>query len=137
MRSIRIILGTILAIIALNAFGGGYYGIAGAKKIPVEWLKNSPLHSYFFPGLFLFIVIGGACLIGSIAVFKNSMHAKKISYACSALLTIWIIAQVTIIGYVSWMQPAIIIFALCIFVLARKLQHATRENTKGVRKFKP
>ena len=60
MKIIRIILGTLLAIIALNALGGGFYGMMGAKEIPIEWLKGSPFKSYFIPALFLFVVVGGS-----------------------------------------------------------------------------
>jgi hypothetical protein len=111
-------LGILLAFIALNALGGGYYGMVGAKGIPPEWLKGSPFKSYFIPSLFLFLVVGGSCLIGAVAVFRNSKHARNISFFCSGLLISWIVAQVAIIGYVSWMQPAIFIFAIVILVLA-------------------
>ena len=37
--------GTLLDFGALNAFGGGYYGLAGAQGIPREWLRGSP---FFF-----------------------------------------------------------------------------------------
>lgn len=118
MKIIRIILGILLAFIALNALGGGYYGMAGAEAIPMEWLKGSPFKSYFVPALFLFLVVGGSCIVGAVAVFRNSKHARNISFFCSALLISWIVAQVAIIGYVSWMQPAIFISAIVIFILA-------------------
>jgi flavodoxin len=118
MKALRIALGVVLAVIALNAFGGGYYGMAGAKDVPPEWLYGSPFKSYFLPALFLFVVIGGACLAGSIAAFRNANSARGISLLCAGLLISWIIIQVAIIGYVSWMQPAIFISALCISCLA-------------------
>jgi hypothetical protein len=114
MKILRIISGTLLLIIAINAFGGGYYGLSGAKDIPREWLSGSPFTSYLIPSLFLFVVIGGTCLAASIAMFRNSKHARKLSLVCAGLLLCWIIAQVSIIGYVSWMQPTIFISALII-----------------------
>ena len=33
--------------------------MAGAENVPVEWLQGSPFHSYFIPGLFLFLTVGG------------------------------------------------------------------------------
>jgi len=52
----------LLAFVALNAFAGGYYGLSGAKGIPREWLTGRPFASYFIPGLFLLVVIGGAAV---------------------------------------------------------------------------
>src|SRR5688572_18549002 len=122
MKISRIVLGVLLLIIALNAFGGGYYGLSGAKDVPLEWLEGSPFKSYFIPALFLLIVIGGACLLTSILVFIQSRHAISLSIFCGLLLIGWILIQVAIIGYISWMQPAVFISGLVILVLARILR---------------
>jgi hypothetical protein len=116
MKAVRITNGIILAFVALNAFGGGYYGMSGAPNVPLEWLEGSPFTSYFLPGLFLFTVIGGVCTVGAIAVFGKSRYERRISFVCGLLLTGWIIAQVAIIGYVSWMQPAIFISGVVILI---------------------
>ena len=117
-KAIRYILGTLLVIIALNAFGGGYYGLSGAKDIPKEWLQGSPFHTYTIPSLFLFIVIGGGCLLAAITVFRLSRLARPLAIACGLMLLAWIGVQVAVIGYVSWMQPAIVISAIVILILA-------------------
>ena len=57
-KGIRITLGVILALLALNALGGGYYGMAGAENVPLEWLEGSPFKTYFIPSLILFLIIG-------------------------------------------------------------------------------
>lgn len=57
-KLVRYTLGVLLLLIAINAFGGGYYGMAGAKNVPVEWLKGSFFRNYFIPGLILFVFIG-------------------------------------------------------------------------------
>ena len=57
---IRYTLGVLLAFGALNAFGGGYYGMQGAEGVPLEWLEGSPFKDYFLPGLILFAVVGGS-----------------------------------------------------------------------------
>jgi hypothetical protein len=116
-RVIRNIIGTLLGILALNAFGGGVYGMMGAGGIPVAWLHGSPFTSYFIPSLILFAVVGGFSLAASIAVFSHSRHAHRLVTATVAIIFIWIGVQVTIIGYVSWMQPAVAITAFIILVL--------------------
>jgi hypothetical protein len=121
MKALRIIDGILLAIIALNALGGGYYGMSGAPNVPLTWLEGSPFKSYFIPGLFLFLIIGGTCTIGAIAIFRNSKYARRIAFICGSLLISWIVAQVAIIGYVSWMQPAILVSGIFIIIITRFL----------------
>jgi hypothetical protein len=58
---VRRSLGTLLAFMALNSIGGGIYGVAGAKGVPLEWLEGSPFRSYLLPSLILIFVVGGSC----------------------------------------------------------------------------
>ena len=121
-RILRYLLGSLLLLLALNAFGGGFYGMSGAKDVPVEWLEGSPFTNYFIPGLFLFIVIGGTALIASVAVFRQHRIAHIATLICSTITLSWIVTQVSIIGYVSWMQPVTAGTAFVILVLTRLLQ---------------
>ena len=118
---IRYPLGILLFLLAVNAFGGGYYGMAGAKNVPVEWLQGSPFHSYFIPGLFLFLAVGGMSLISEILVFKTHRLARKLSFFTAIIILCWLTVQFAIIGYVSWMQPATTIAALLILFLTWQL----------------
>lgn len=117
----RYLLGSLLLLMAINAFGGGYYALAGAKDIPIEWLKGSPFHDYFIPGLFLFLVIGGSALLAAVAVFSRHRLARRAALFCGVIVLLWILIQVMIIGYVSWMQPATAVAATLILVLALPL----------------
>jgi hypothetical protein len=126
MKTIRLTIGILLLIVAANAFGGGYYGLAGAENVPLEWLEGSPFSSYFLPSLFLLVVIGGTCLLSGIAVLRQSGSSRLFTFICSALLLGWITIQLLIIGYVSWMQPAILTIALTVGVMAIKLPQKQR-----------
>jgi hypothetical protein len=116
-KIIRYTLGILLAFAALNAFGGGFYGMAGADGVPKEWLQGSPFNNYFIPGLVLFIAVGGSLLFAAISVFAGFRFARIASIASVAIVFIWLTVQVSIIGYVSWMQPATAITALVILGL--------------------
>lgn len=116
-KLIRNSLGLIILFLAINAFGGGYYGLAGAKDIPMEWLKGSPFHDYFIPSLILIFFVGGSSLIASIAVFKRFQLAHIAAFICGAIVLIWISVQISIIGFVSWMQPAIAVAGVLIIFL--------------------
>ena len=86
--AVRYALGGLLAFGALNAFAGGYYGLSGAKGVPVEWLQGSPFNDYSVPSLILFIVVGGSFLIAAITVFARARIARASALAASAIVLI-------------------------------------------------
>ncbi|MCC7232958.1 MAG: hypothetical protein IT242_08455 [Bacteroidia bacterium] len=120
-KFIRYVLGMLLLIVALNAFAGGYYGLAGAENVPKEWLAGSPFHDYFIPALFLFVVVGGFTGYAAIAVFRSHRMAQRTAVFSAIIILLWITVQVSIIGYVSWMQPATTVAAILILLLAWRL----------------
>ncbi len=117
-------LGGLLAFGALNAFAGGYYGLSGAPGVPREWLAGSPFVDYVIPSLILMLVVGGSLLVAAVAVLARLGTARFAAHAAAAILLIWIVVQVALIGYVSWMQPATFAAAVLILVLARHLSPA-------------
>src|SRR5690606_17563737 len=114
---IRYSLGALLIILAVNAFGGGYYGMAGAEGVPIKWLNGSPFPNYFIPGLFLFLFVGGSALVAAISVFKHYGIARTASLTSGIIAIVWIIVQIAVIGYVSWMQPVTAIVGVLIVFL--------------------
>jgi hypothetical protein len=115
---LRYALGIILSFAALNAFGGGYYGMAGAEGVPVGWLEGSPFGNYFIPGLILFVVVGGSFLIAAIAVFAKLSIARQAAVFSVIIVFVWLSVQLAIIGYVSWMQPVTAITGVIILILS-------------------
>ena len=115
---IRFLLGGLLAFGALNAIAGGFYGISGAEGVPLELLEGSPFTSYYIPSLILLVVVGGSFLFASIALFTDSRIARVSTLTAGAIVLIWIIVQVTIIGYMSWMQPVTAVSGILILLLA-------------------
>ena len=117
----RPLLATLLVAVALNAFAGGYYGLAGAKGVPIEWLAGSPFHSYAIPSLVLFIVVGGSCLSAAVVLLLRSRLERTAVLTSGLVLLVWIVAQVIIIGFVSWLQPTIFTIAIVVVALATRL----------------
>jgi hypothetical protein len=115
---VRRALGVLLAFGAINAFAGGYYGLSGARDVPVEWLDGSPFATYFIPSLILLIAVGGSFVTAAVAVLARFRIARPAALAAVVIVTGWLAAQIAIIGYVSWMQPTTAAAALVIFVLA-------------------
>lgn len=118
---VRYSLSTILYILALNAFGGGFYAMTGAKDVPAELLEGSPFTSYFYPGLILFAVVGGSTLVSGLAVLFRHPLARKASFLSVIIVFGWLAVQLAIIGYVSWLQPMIAVTGAVILILSLRL----------------
>jgi hypothetical protein len=95
-----------LALIGFNAVGGGVYGLAGAEGIPIEWLQGSPFSTYFVPSLVLLVAVGGAFSFAAIAVITGARVALRATAVAVAIGVVWLLAELAIIGPVSWLQPA-------------------------------
>jgi hypothetical protein len=121
--AIRYSLGSLLAFGALNAFGGGYYGLSGAAGVPTEWLEGSPFSDYFIPSLILLVVVGGSFVMAAIVVFAGLRIARVAALTAGLVVLGWLAAQVAIIGYVSWMQPTTAIGGVLVPVLVSLLPH--------------
>ena len=117
-QTARYALGGLLAFIALNAFAGGYYGLAGAEDVPRTWLEGTPFKDYFFPSLILLVVVGGSCLAAAVAVLVRSRLHRAAAFGAATVLLSWLAAEVGLLGYVSWMQPATAAAALMVALLA-------------------
>jgi hypothetical protein len=122
--AIRYSLGALLAFGAVNALGGGYYGLSGAEGVPTEWLRGSPFPDYFVPSLILVIVVGGSFSIASLAVLASLRIARLAALAAGLVVLCWLAVQLAIIGYVSWMQPTTAIAGVVVLVLGSMLPHA-------------
>jgi len=114
----RRVLFSVLAFMALQAIGGGAYGLAGAEGVPVEWLAGSPFRDYVVPSVILIVVVGGSLSIAAMAVFAQWRRAPMLAALAGVIMLGWIATQVAIIGYVSWMQPAVALVSVVIVALA-------------------
>lgn len=63
----------------------------------------------------------GAFLTAAIMAFACSRHARKAAFLAVVIVLGWLAVQLSIIGYVSWMQPVTAAVALLILLLALKL----------------
>jgi len=114
---IRYTLGSLLAFAAMNALAGGYFGLSGAEGVPTAWLEGSPFRDYFIPGLVLFVIVGGSFFVASIAVFRGLRIARTAAFTSVTVVFVWLAVQLSVIGYVSWMQPTTATVAAIILIL--------------------
>lgn len=114
----RGVLLTIHAIVALNAFGGAWYGLSGARSVPTEWLEGSPFDSFLVPSIVLGVVVGGTQLVAALALATRRGWARSASLGASMVLVGWIAAQVAVIGPRSVLQPLMVAVATACALLA-------------------
>jgi hypothetical protein len=122
----RLALIVIEAVVALNAFGGGIYGMSGAPNVPKEWLEGSPFKDYFFPALILFVAVGGIMSAAALtAAFAGREWAAVFGLIAALTLLDWIVVQIAITGYTSFLQPLFFAVGLVILALAWQLQRGS------------
>lgn len=117
-RAVRLGLGGLLAFGAVNAFAGGYYGLAGAENVPRDWLEGTPFDDYFVPSLILFVVVGGTFAFAAAAVLAKWRIGRAAALAAGGVVLGWLAVETAMIGYVSWMQPATTVGGLLVLLLA-------------------
>ncbi len=114
-------LAALLVFVALNAFGGGIYGLAGAEGVSTEWLEGTPFGDYVIPSVILLVAVAGSSLVAAIGVFGRASWAGPAALIAGGVLLIWIAVQVALIGYQLWLQPAFFVIGLLVLVLGRRL----------------
>ena len=106
---LSISVGVFQLLIGISAAGGGYGLMVDPSgeslQIPQQWLEGSPFKDYFVPGLVLFLVNGLGNLAAAIVTFRRRTLAGLLAILLGAFMIAWIVVQVAIIGYASWLQP--------------------------------
>ncbi len=94
--------GILLALLLLNGVGaiaGGIGVMRDALPFPDVWLQGTPFHSYFFPGLILFLAVGGSHLAAAYAILQRHMLTKSAAVIAGFVLTGWMIGEFALIGF--------------------------------------
>ena len=124
-------LGVFQLAMAVTAGAGGI-GMLGDPSggnlgFSSEQLNATPFSDYLIPGLFLLVVIGVGHLLGGIVTFTRYRYTGEIAMFLGALLIIWIVVQVLLIGLESLLQPAYFLFGVVEILLGRRLRAAMQE----------
>lgn len=103
------LLGYLQLFVGMGAIAGGLPMIltpdGSNQGLNTEVLSNTPFSDFFIPGLFLLAVNGIGSLIASYFSLKTMKEAGILGMIFGFLLMAWIVIQVLLIGFVSWLQP--------------------------------
>ena len=97
----------LLAFLLLNgisAVAGGIGTMRDAMPFPDLWLQDTRFHSYFLPGLILFLVVGGSQLAAAYAILRRHSLAKRAALFAGIVLTGWMIGELALIGFKAPIQ---------------------------------
>ncbi|MBI1184839.1 hypothetical protein GC194_11230 [bacterium] len=128
-------LASILAFVSLGAISGGYSLVndpSGAGMgLSVTALDTRFLHDYKIPGLILTYYFGFSGMFIFSFAFKRFKTFTQGILLYGASLVVWILAQVAIIGFASWLQPLFLAIGLLMLWLGNKV----RIQLKGINQW--
>lgn len=103
------LLGYLQLFVGMGGIAGGLPMIltpdGAAQGLSTEMLSNTPFADFLIPGLFLLAVNGIGSLIASYFSLKMMKEAGMLGIIFGVLLMAWIVIQVIMLGFVSWLQP--------------------------------
>jgi hypothetical protein len=113
-------------VIAANAVYGGIGLMRDGMGMPDEWLTPTPFRSWWWPGVFLLLVI--AVPMGTAAVMELGRHrcAYAASLAAGAAQVGWIVAQLGVLRRYFFLQPVLFCAGLIVVALAFWTHRAER-----------
>lgn len=70
--------------------------LGGGLGIPLEWIEGSVFESYFWPGVILGVVVGGAQVLPLVAQYGRYRLAWGLHAAAGLVMMIWIFVEIAI-----------------------------------------
>lgn len=70
--------------------------VGGGIGIPIEWIEGSVFDSYFWPGIILGAVVGGAQALALVAHYGHYRLASGLHAAAGLVMMIWIFVEIAI-----------------------------------------
>ncbi len=115
-RKLFIALAILHLFVGLGALPAGYSMVtttdgSGLGMSP-EMLTGSPFSSFLIPGLFLLFILGLLNLLVAMPIFRQHKYSGIIGMTMGAILFLWILIQVGMIGLSFWLQPLFLVVGL-------------------------
>lgn len=114
----------LLLFLSASALYGGYIlavDPTGQRlQMSTRLLAGTPFSDFQVPGVFLFIGLGLGSLVPFIGHMAHAGWSVLASLAIGLTLLCWIIIQVALLGYISWLQPVYATVGIAIVALSYK-----------------
>jgi len=111
-----IIKGTLQLLIGIGGIASGLMFIiapdGSLMGFSTEVLIDAPFKDYLIPGILLLVIIGIGHIFAAILSFNKNRFSHFFDVVIGSAMAIWIIVQLAIIGYESFLQPLILTIAI-------------------------
>ncbi len=118
--------------IALNAIPAGLAFVIkpGGELMQMQKMEfKIPLFTDFLiPGLVLLLVIGVGQLLTAIGFVRKYRNQLLFSLVSALILLVWIVVQIALLGFNSWLQPFIFCIGLTQLLLWVLLKRAISKH---------
>jgi hypothetical protein len=115
------ILGLIEVFVGVSGIAGGLPMIltpmGSDTETTLQILANSPFPSFLIPGIILAGIVGVGNLLGFYFSTNNLKPSAMFATVLGGTLILWIIVQLTLIGFGSWMQILYLILGAAQLIL--------------------
>ena len=110
------LLGYLQIFIGMGALSGGIPMIlspnGSSSGMNPDILQNTPFDSFLIPGIILVAINGIGSLAGSYFSLKFKKQAGHLGVVLGSALIIWILVQMILLGYASWLQPLFLLIGV-------------------------
>ena len=98
-------------------------------------LEGSPFKDFVIPGMILLVAVGAFPLVVAGAAIARAPWAALGHVAVSAVLLGWIVVELLLLGYLGFLQPAVVVYGVVMLSLAlwnRRVVNAA-QGARGAR----
>lgn len=121
----RLFLLVLVSFVALTAVPAGItmaYNPDGAVLgLSTDMLEATPFKNYLIPGLALALIVGGCNLISVFFIMGSNSQTYKVSILGGIFLIGWIVAQMLLSQYYTWLQGLYLLTGVLITLLSYHL----------------
>jgi hypothetical protein len=127
-----------IALVGLEVFIGIGGVVSGAMLVAdprsglgmgLGVLEGSPFKDFVIPGIILLVAVGVFPLVVAGAALARARWAMLGHVGVSAVLLGWIVVELLMLGYLGFLQPAVVAYGVVMLCLAlRNLRTVTRRS---------
>ena len=96
-----------------------------SSGMSTQVLQGSPFDSFLIPGILLLTIYGAGNLVGSYFSLKFKKMAGHLGIILGFAMIVWIVVQMVLLGYTSWLQPLFLLLGFIELGLGLTLYNKT------------
>lgn len=129
----RWLLATLCLIVGVTAVLGGLALVlrpdGSLLQMPLSYLDHAFFADFLVPGILLLVVVGFGHVFAGALVLRRSEHADLAALIAGGVLTLWIVAEMLLLGTMNGLQIAMLAIATATIGEALRRLSRTRPTT--------